>query len=84
MSQGDEMYSMGNIANNNVISSYDDRCKLDLCCAPGTNIVLEVNYTSKNPQTHRKREQICGYRRRGMGERGIGKKKVCFIPQSRK
>ena len=25
-----------------------------LCCVPGTNIVLQVNYTSKNKQIHRK------------------------------
>ena len=32
-----------------------------LCCAPGTNIVLQVNYTSTNKtkKTYRKRYQIC-------------------------
>ena len=37
-----------------------------LCHIPGTNIVLYINYISKtnkqtNKQTHRKRDQICGY-----------------------
>ena len=40
-----------------------------LCCVPGTNIVLQISYTSKtNKQTHRKRDEICGYQRWGMGE----------------
>ena len=38
------------------------------CCEPGTNIVLQVNYTSKtNKQTHRERDQIYGYQRWGWG-----------------
>ena len=33
------------------------------------NFYLQVNYTSKtNKQTYRKRDQICGYQRRGLGE----------------
>ena len=44
-----------------------------LCCTTGTNIVLWFNYTSKTNkqtynQTHRKRYQICGYQRQGLGE----------------
>ena len=53
-----------------------------LCCVTGTNIVLQVNYTSKpkqaNLQTDRKRDQICGYQMPGEGERQLdeGGKKV--------
>ena len=44
-----------------------------LGCVTRTSIVLQVNYTSKtNKQTHRKRDQICGYPRQGVGGRGIG------------
>ena len=44
-----------------------------LCCAPGTTIVLQVNYISKNKkQTHRKRDQICYYQRQGVERGGIG------------
>ena len=46
-----------------------------LCCIPGTTIVLQDTYTSKtnkqtNKQTHRKRDQIYGYQRCGVGCRG--------------
>ena len=60
MSNGNEMCDMGNIVNNIVITLYGDRQMVtkqngdhfvmyrnidSLCCAPGINIVLQVNYT---------------------------------------
>ena len=39
-----------------------------LCHAPGSNIVLQVIYISKTNKTQRKRDQICGYQRWGMGK----------------
>lgn len=45
-----------------------------LCFIPRTNIVVQVNYTSKtnnnqqtNKQTSRKIGKNCGYQRQGMG-----------------
>ena len=38
-----------------------------LCCVTGTNIALQVNYTLKTKQIHRKIDQICGYQRQGVG-----------------
>ena len=84
MRHGYEMYSVGNIGNNYVKSLVTDGNQIycgdhfemyrnieSLCGIPGANIVLQVNYTSKtNKQTHRKRDQICGYQRWGGG--GIG------------
>ena len=66
MSHGYEMYSVGNIVNNYVISLvtngkqayHDDHFQLYrniklLCYIQGTNIGLQVNYTSKtNKQTN--------------------------------
>ena len=41
-----------------------------LCCVTGTNIVSQVDYTSKaNKQTHRKRDQICRSEAGGRGRR---------------
>ena len=93
MSHRDEMFSEGNIANNNAILLTNNKTNgnqtncgdhfvmyrniKSLCCVPGTTIVLQVNYTSKtnkqaNIQTHRKRDQICGYQRQGVGGGGTG------------
>lgn len=34
-----------------------------LCCIRGTNLVFQVNYTSKtNEQSPRNRDKICGYK----------------------
>ena len=42
---------------------------VEICCVPGTNILLQVNQTSKtNKQTHRKKDQICGYQKWGWWE----------------
>ena len=44
-----------------------------LCCASGTNIVLEVSYSSKtNKYTYRKRDQIWGYQRHRLGRGSVG------------
>ena len=44
-----------------------------LRCAQGTNTVLYVgHYAARtNKHTHRKRGQICGYHRQGVGRGGI-------------
>ena len=42
-----------------------------LYCVPGTNIVLQVNYTPKTKQIHGKRDQIYGYQRQGVGDRKL-------------
>ena len=41
--------------------------------ATGTNIALQVKYTLKTKQIHRKRDQICGYQRQGMGKGELNK-----------
>ena len=72
-----EMYSVGNIVNN-CVTRHRDHFEMyrnieSLCCVPGINIVLLVNYTSKTDkskqtkQIHRKRDQICGYQRQVLG-----------------
>ena len=72
MSHRDEMYIVRNIVNSTL---HGDRWTYhgdyfviyrnkELCCVPGSNIALEVNYTSKaNKQTHRKKDCICGHQR---------------------
>ena len=41
-----------------------------LCCAPGTNSVIgqSIKLKKKPKQTHRKRDQICGGQKQGVGE----------------
>ena len=38
-----------------------------LCCVTGTNIVLQVTYTSKTNKLIKKTDQICGYGAGGTG-----------------
>ena len=43
-----------------------------LCCVTETNIVLQVNYTSKTSKKNsQKRDQICGHQKWGVGERKL-------------
>ena len=79
MSHGYEIHMHGNTVNNYVISLCDDivtrltvviilkyiEIKL-LGCITQTNMVLQVNYTSKTNKQRHKRDQICGYQRRGV------------------
>ena len=39
-----------------------------LCFAPEPNMVLQINTSKMNKQTHRKRDLICGEQRQGLGE----------------
>ena len=39
-----------------------------LCCVTGTNIVFQVNYTSK---TNSEKDEVCGYQRWGWEEEGL-------------
>ena len=41
-----------------------------MLCTRNCHSVVGLLYTSKSKQTHRKRDQICGYRRWGGGEKG--------------
>ena len=60
--------------------TYGDNFKMyrnikSLFCAPGTNIVLWINYTSKtNKQAHSKRDQICKYWRGSQNQLKVVKK----------
>ena len=89
MSRGHEIYSVGNIVNNYVISLVTDSNQTyhgdyfemyrnieSLCCTTGTNIVLQVNYTSKaNKYTRKPVEKEIRFvvtRGRGGVEGGIG------------